>query len=75
MKDRHPAWQPSAGFPELPMQADSEGKMKYIFDEAVHTALFKDLRIYVIRTCSESGERKYYPAFSLKRFCSTEWEC
>ena len=63
-KDRHPAWQPSAGFPELPTQVDSEGKKKYYFDEAIHSSLFKDLRIYVIRTCSESGERKYYASFT-----------
>ena len=73
MTDRHPAWQPSAGFPELPMQADSEGKMKYIFDEAVHTALFKDLRIYVIRTCSESGERKYYAMFTNSESIPATW--
>ena len=56
LKDRHPAWHPNAGFPELPKQVDSGGKVKYVFDEAIHSSLFENLRIFLIRTYAETGE-------------------
>ncbi|GEM_PF-2389013 len=63
LKDRHPAWHPNAGFPELPKQVDSGGKVKYVFDEAIHSSLFENLRIFLIRTYAETGEHKYYATF------------
>lgn len=63
LKDRHPAWHPQAGFPELPKQLDSDGKMKYVFDERVHAALYENLIIFLIRTHTETGVHKYYASF------------
>lgn len=63
LKDRHPAWHPNAGFPELPKRVDSSGKTKYVFDETIHSSLFENLRIFLIRTHTETGAHKYYASF------------
>lgn len=72
-KDRHPAWRPEAGFPELPMQKASDGTKKYIFDESSHATLYKNLRIFVIRTRAETGEHKYFAAFTDTEILPIAW--